>query len=642
MVNALRSRTKGAPLAAGMAAERWVWPLLALSLALLAGLWFAGPANAAPGDPDSSFSGDGKVTTAFTGKADLANDVAVQSDGKIVVAGEAYHGDGTDRAFALTRYNVDGSLDTSFNGDGKLMTNFTTSDDRAYGVAIQPDGKIVAVGYAGRPFAATDDSFAVARYNPDGSLDTTFSGDGKQETAIGFASFAKDVEILPDGRIVVAGHSSSGGSTGNDFALARYNADGSLDASFDGDGMLTTHFIFDDFAHAFAVQPDGKMVAVGYTNNGSTTNHDFALARYNTDGSLDTSFSGDGKLTTDYAGSFDRANDVAMQGDGKIVAAGEARPSGGSGGDRFALARYNPDGSLDTTFSDDGKFMDKEWGAAHGVRVQGDGKIVAAGYAWSNFALARFTPGGTFDGTFSGDGKQTTDFGFYEAGNALAIQPDGKIVVAGYTENGGNHDFALARYYGGNDATPPSGSIKINGGAAYTRSASVKLSLPASDPSPGSGVISMRLKNDGGAWTVWQPYTTTKNWTLRNVTGTRTVYVQYRDGVENVSTKQDTIKLDSIKPTVSGMSPRHGSVITDRTPTIKATVRDNMTNLSKGNIRLYVAGKAIPASKFSYSRATDRLVYNSPKLGTGKKEVRIVARDAAGNVGARSWYFRIR
>ncbi len=471
------------------------------------------------------------MTTAFTGTTDLANDVAVQSDGKIVVAGEAYHSDGTDRAFALTRYNIDGSLDTSFDDDGKLMTNFTGSDDRAYGLAIQPDGKIVAVGYVGKPFAATDESFAIARYNPDGSLDTTFSGDGKQETAIGFESFAKDVEVLPDGKIVVAGHSHDG-SIGNNFALARYN----------------------------------------------------------TDGSLDTSFSGDGKLTTDYAGSFDRANDVAMQDDGKIVAAGEATL--GSGGEAFALAR--------------------------------------------------FTPGGTFDGTFSGDGKQTTDFGSYEAGNALAIQPDGKIVVAGYTENGGNHDFALARYYGGNDATPPSGSIKINGGAAYTRSDSVKLSLPESDPFPGSGATSMRFKNDGGAWTAWQPYATTKNWTLRNANGTRTVYVQYRDGVENVSTKQDTIKLDTARPTISGMSPRRGSVIKDRTPTIKATVRDSMTNLAKGNIRLYVAGKAIPASKFSYSRATDQLVYNSPKLSIGKKTVKIVARDAAGNVGARSWYFRIR
>ena len=189
----------------------------------------------------------------------------------------------------------------------------------------------------------------------------------------------------------------------------------------------------------------------------------------------------------------------------------------------------------------------------------------------------------------------------------------------------------------------PTGTIEINGGAAYTKSATVSLTLSASDPAPGSGVDSMRFSNDGTNWSAWKSYATSKSWTLSGGNGTRTVHVQYRDKAGNISTAaRDAIKVDTAKPTISGMSPKHASITRDTTPTIKATVRDNMTNLAKGNIKLYVNGSLIPATKYSYSRATDQLVYNSPKLSKGKKTVRIVATDAAKNVGARSWYFTIR
>ena len=235
--------------------------------------------------------------------------------------------------FALARFNPNGSLDTSFSGDGKQTTDFGSSGDRAHGVAIQADGKIVA---AGDSLGGSGFDFALARYNPNGSLDTSFSGDGKQTTDFGGSEAASGVKLQSDGKIVAVGGDDS------DFALARYNPNGSLDTTFSGDGKQTTDFGGSDGARAVALQADGKIVAVGIAGgNGSS----FAVARYNPNGTLDPTFSGDGKQTTSFGGYLDGATAVALQGDGKIVAVGHA---GAANGD-FALARYNPNGSLDTT-----------------------------------------------------------------------------------------------------------------------------------------------------------------------------------------------------------------------------------------------------------------------------------------------------
>ena len=190
--------------------------------------------------------------------------------------------------------------------------------------------------------------------------------------------------LQTNGKIVVAGHA------GDDFALARYNTNGSLDTTFSGDGKQTTDFGDSDGANAVGLQADGRIVAVGFTGGG--VNSAFALARYNPNGSLDTSFSGDGKQTTGFGG-FARANGVAIKSTGRIIVAG----GGGASGD-FAIARYNPTGSLDTSFSGDGKQTTDFGGAgerANAVALQGDGNIVAAGvglgaYATRDFALARY------------------------------------------------------------------------------------------------------------------------------------------------------------------------------------------------------------------------------------------------------------
>ncbi|MCB0759583.1 MAG: T9SS type A sorting domain-containing protein, partial [Flavobacteriales bacterium] len=194
-------------------------------------------------------------------------------DGKIVVAGDASNG--TDDDLALARYNTDGSLDNSFSADGKLTTAFGTGDGSGSAVAIQVDGKIVVAGYASN---GTDDDLALTRYNTNGTLDNSFGMDGKVTTAFGTGDdHGYAVAIQPDGKILVAGDAFNG--TNYDLALARYNTDGSLDNGFSDDGKVTTAFGTDDeYGSSVAIQPDGKLIVAGSSNDGTT--NDFAVARY--------------------------------------------------------------------------------------------------------------------------------------------------------------------------------------------------------------------------------------------------------------------------------------------------------------------------------------------------------------------------
>jgi uncharacterized delta-60 repeat protein len=329
------------------------------------------------------------VTTDFAGGSDLAFGVALQPDGKIVAAGTATRGATIISDFALARYNPDGSLDATFGSAGKVTTDFGGDSDRAQSVALQPDGKIVAAGTTSTPGVSGAD-FALARYNPDGSLDATFGSAGKVTTD--FGGGAEAVALQPDGKIVAAGSASPGATIFSDFALARYNPDGSLDATFGSGGKVTTEFTANfDQANTVALQPNGKIVAAGRT--GAGTSHDFALARYNPDGSLDATFGSGGKVTTDFTGGSDQAFGVALQPNGKIVAAGTAHTGTIL---EFALVRYKKHGGLDPSFGSGGKVTTDFTGSndlAFGVTLQPDRKIVAVGDAGtvnSDFALARY------------------------------------------------------------------------------------------------------------------------------------------------------------------------------------------------------------------------------------------------------------
>ncbi|MEI5099400.1 hypothetical protein RB200_13340 [Streptomyces sp. PmtG] len=343
---------------------------------------------------DTGFSGDGKVTTGFGDTLAMARSVIEAGDGKILVGG--FTGGEQIADLALARYNSDGTLDTSFGGDGKVTTDLTSGlGDGVRGLSLTSGGKILVAGAAGA------DSF-IARYNSDGSLDTGFGGgDGHVVTDFGTGDHLFALEELSGGKMIAAGSANS------DFLLVRYNSDGTLDTTFSGDGKVTTDFnSLSDIAFGFTRAPGGDYVLAGAVDApepfGIAGPIKVGVVRYDSDGSLDTGFSGDGKVTTDVNTlRADEARDVAVDSDGKIVIAGLANesvvfPIDPVDGDALVI-RYNSNGTLDTGFSGDGiATLDYSGGAdvARGIALTGGDDIVIAGGATSSgtgldFALAK-------------------------------------------------------------------------------------------------------------------------------------------------------------------------------------------------------------------------------------------------------------
>lgn len=434
--------------------------LITAMLLAVTGMTQGSTALADAGDLDLTFGVDGKVTTDISARGGTASGVALQTDGKIVTVARGT-GD-----FTVIRYNQDGTLDTFFGTGGIASADLGSPFDETFDVAIQSDGKIVAVGATGSI------EFGLARFNTDGSLDTNFDGDGKVTTDFGSLDEAFVVVIQPDGKIIAAGHTNNPSTGTDDFALSRYNPNGSLDTTFGNGGKVTTDFGGEDGGEGVLIQADSKIVVAGGTGVNSNTGFlsDFALARYNVDGSLDLSFGSAGKVFTDFGPNLfitnDRARDVALQRDGKIIAVGV-------GAERIALARYNTNGSLDTDFDGDGKVITEFFGenveTAYGVAIQDNGKILIAGEVFSSFdssfALARYNTNGSLDSSFGVDGKVTTDFGdpadvgvlcpparkdcSEDSASDVAIQADGKIVAVGGAGPGTPPPFqAVARYLG--------------------------------------------------------------------------------------------------------------------------------------------------------------------------------------------------
>src|ERR1044071_4927541 len=286
-------------------------------------------AQATDGDLDPTFGIGGMVTTDINRSTDIGNAVAIQADGKLVVVGQTYkNNDYSNEDFVVTRYNTDGTLDNTFGRGGKVRTDFPGLAAVPSAVVIQTDGKIVVAGGAFSQFTFAG-NFEVVRYKPNGSLDRSFGNGGIVTTTFPEGSYAFDVALQPDGKIIAAGtlfvDFIPGEPSNTDFALARYNPDGTPDTTFGSGGQVSTDFAgVEDDAFSVLIQPDGKIVAVGSANR-LGTKYGFGAARYLSDGTLDTTFGVGGKVRTDFGDqNFDRARSAALQPDGKIVAAGFA------------------------------------------------------------------------------------------------------------------------------------------------------------------------------------------------------------------------------------------------------------------------------------------------------------------------------
>ncbi|PJA95572.1 MAG: hypothetical protein CO129_11085 [Ignavibacteriales bacterium CG_4_9_14_3_um_filter_34_10] len=398
---------------------------------------------------DSTFGNNGIAKNLFSESSANAYALEIQSDGKIVIVGSS-----DDRNFiTLVRLNSNGSIDNTFGSNeenpGKVITRvfpITEDPEEEEGkcVALQSDGKIVV---AGTHFSS---QLLVMRYNTDGSLDATFDGDGIFSTVN--MNCGNDIAIQSDGKIVIVGEKFFTGRS-YDFVVTRLDSDGSFDTSFASVGYTNTDvgkLGLQDHSQCVAIQSDGKIVVAGYANTGSY--YSAVVVRYNSDGSLDSTFGTTGSVATQVvAGNNCYGRDMAIQPDGKIVIAGDYESGGLS---NFAVIRYTSDGALDNTFFDEGistlSFSDND--KTHSVKVLSDGKILVAGsYEVSGnsvFAMFRLLSNGELDFFYDDNESIYTDIGEGDdVAYALAIQSDGKILLAGTSgENGMYSDFAVARY----------------------------------------------------------------------------------------------------------------------------------------------------------------------------------------------------
>lgn len=412
-------------------------------------------ALAAPADLDPAFgSGSGLVITPVGASSDEAAAVVVQTDGKLIAGGRAA---GSPESFALARYDASGTLDPTFGSGGTVRTAVGTSGSAVRALALASDGKIVA---AGKYWNGSQTSLALVRYVSGGQLDGTFSG-GKVLTEVGAGNASgHPLAIQPDGKILTVGRAPNGNPR---LVVYRFSANGSYDRSFNGTGrVFTTIGTGSSEASAVVLQSDGKIVVAGSTSGAFS--RDLALLRYGADGALDGTFGSGGVVVTPLVGvlSNDQALGVAVQSDGKIIVLAEASDGRNR---RSVLLRYSTSGALDPTFgpAGTGKVALSIVGisiTATAIALQSDGKIIVAGSGSNGgarrFLLARYDGNGTPDTTFGGTGAVLTAFDGHDAADAgaAALQGDGRIVVAGAAWSSNVADFALARYRGGPSCRP--------------------------------------------------------------------------------------------------------------------------------------------------------------------------------------------
>jgi uncharacterized delta-60 repeat protein len=408
-------------------------------------LALAGIAAAAPGDLDADFNGSGLLSLRVGDSESAAFAVVQQIDGKLVLAG--WGDDSNNAGFMVARVEEGGIPDSTFGIDGVAFADFSEMADIASAAIQQTDGKLVLVGSASTSAGSFD--IALARFNIDGTLDASFGNGGKATLDIGGShDSARGLVEQPGGKYVIAGSAIAAGGL-YQLVFARFNVDGSLDRSFGTDGTTLVDFGSgtESFASGLAQLPGGTLVGVGSVSG--PTGWDVGIARVTMNGALDPSFDGDGLLTVDNNGNIDQAFAVAIQPDHAIVVAGVTAADAEISVNYALLLRVNNDGSVDNSFVA-GALPDT---ILNSIVVQEDGKLVATGARATidgaeDLILTRFNSDGALDTTYGVDGVATADFGErdiapFSSGSALIRQTDGKYVATGWNAR---YSFGAARF----------------------------------------------------------------------------------------------------------------------------------------------------------------------------------------------------
>jgi uncharacterized delta-60 repeat protein len=437
---------------------------------LLVAAQLANTSHAAPGELDTAgFATPNGFAFVEVGALGTGRAAAqIQSDGKLLIAGHCEIAASVD--FCIVRYNTDGTLDETFGNAGKVTQSITASSDFGLALAIQPNGRFLVAGECAASLIDTD--FCAARFLANGELDTSFGGVGFVRLSIGAGltagssiDRATKIVVQNDNKIVLAGYCAA--ATGNRFCMARYSDAGVLDSTFDGDGIVYPSALStDDRINAIAIQTDGKIVLAGNCLNGTTANA--CVARFNGNGTLDDTFGTTGAGFVPLGSGSAEFSDISLTTSGEIVVVGRCIAGGSIS---FCAARLTASGALDTNFGSGGVAavsFDAMDATPTATALQANGKIVLAGYCSDGltdvFCLARLSASGSLDLTFNTTGRVTTTLASNGSlANDVLVQSDGKIVAVGECNTALAAGFCVARYEGDPVSTAASCLVDIDG-----------------------------------------------------------------------------------------------------------------------------------------------------------------------------------
>jgi len=552
--------------------------------------------SAAPGDLDTGFaSGTGYVVPGLNWKA---NGIAVQPDGKYVLVGEK------DSDFAVARLNADGTLDTTFGGgDGEVVTEVSAGGAEARSVAIDASQNIVVAGSAHDNVSSYDT--AVVRYDSSGSLDTTFGSDGVTISQISpGVDYAYDVKLQSDGKILLAGESEI--ATDLNFSLLRYTNAGALDTTFGSNGISTVFFGGNSYGRSVVVDSQGRILVGGHAF--ISGDEDFAIARFDSSGTLDATFGSSGTVVTDL-GSYDRAIAVGVQSDGKIVLMGDTY-NGNSNGYDFAAVRYSSSGVVDSTFGTSGIAEKLHVGPGADIAytgvLQDEGEILIAGtsgdYFSSGIGLVRYAASGVADTSFSEDGKTSVQID-NRVGRirAMALDGNGYVLVAGYTVSdpmeGSDYKAFVARFQVAGPPEAPTGVTATSGNGEAT----VSWTAPSDDG--GSAISGYEVTSTPDGLTCQA--TDSTSCVISGLTnGTSyTFTVVATNGVDSSATSAPS---DSVTPTAPSTTTTTTTTTTTVAPSTSTTVAPSTSTTVAPSTTVDVQSGSVPTLDSQILPATGR------------------------------------